>query len=477
MNKKRGIELAISLLSSILYVTIYSFSTSPLYFVSGNDSSVYILLGKFLKDGLTMYTDFFEHKGPIIFFIESVGSHISEGRTGAFVVQIFFMTFTIWGIYRLTKLFCSTKKSIVVTVISLLTLSSYYEGGNLTEEFCLPVIIICLYLMTKFLKSENEETYNYKFAILYGGSFAYCAFIRLTNALPICVFILLVLIILIRKRKWGEILKSGMAFILGMAIIIIPIMIYCYYHNIVKEMIDCSFVYNFKYVTSNQEGLGVNEFKDILYLIPLLMVIVVGIESLIRKKYIYISSALILSGIVGTVLQLKGYYFLHYLIMWIPAFTITVALFFARENNKGFLRKAYNIIMLLGLMWIIVKNIYVGKDVVNAVNSDILKAYDREAKEIVRNIPEKNKNRVLAYNTNIYFYMSTKIDPCYKYYANQDWLGHFDKQASVEFSKKLKNGSIKYLVIEKDIEKKDDVEKHYKLIKKTKNIKLYKYSQ
>ncbi len=474
--KRNILELICSCCTAIVYLLFYGFSTSPFFSITYNDSLVYILLGKYLKDGMMMYKDFFEHKGPIIFFIECIGSFIKEGRIGAFIIQTFFMTFTIWGLFRLAKLFCDTRKSIICVAISFLFLNIYFEGGNLTEEFCLPVIIVSLYLMVKWLKGEALK-YSNKHPIIYGMAFAFCAFIRLTNALPICIFVLVTIVVLIKNKRWIDIIKSTVSFVIGAIIVLTPIVIYCIYNNIVYDMLYSTFLYNISYVSKGASSFSQDiNLMNMLYLLPLAMVTIIGIVGWIKDEFRYLSIALFLSGVLGIILQLSGRFYPHYLIMWVPVILIGVSILI---NNYIQLWKKDTIlkctIASAGLVIVIIgiKNISLAKGIIELKNDNSYEALGYEAEEIAKLIPKSDRDRVLGYNANMIFYLKTDINPCYKYYANQDWLSLSDKKAERDIENYLKKGNIHYLVTGKKIKKEKTVQANFKLVKVTKNYNLY----
>ena len=84
---------------------------------------------------------------------------------------------------------------------------------------------------------------------------------------------------------------------------------------------------------------------------------------------------------------------------------------------------------------------------------------------------------MLGYNTDIYFYVSTGIDPCYKYYGNQDWISRADNKIGKELEKFLTSGKAKYLVASDKIKFKKIVYSNYKLIDRVNNLGLYQYRE
>lgn len=69
------------------FVLRFSYSTSFLYpEYCGFDSAIFQTIGKYWAQGVTPYAQLFDHKGPLIFFVDAVGYWL-HGRSGVLVVQ------------------------------------------------------------------------------------------------------------------------------------------------------------------------------------------------------------------------------------------------------------------------------------------------------------------------------------------------------------------------------------------------------
>jgi len=74
MNKKTKIYIIISLIAIALIMS-YCFKTN--YWnrnIIGIDSSVFISIGEAMHEGKIPYKDIFDHKGPLIYFINYIGT-------------------------------------------------------------------------------------------------------------------------------------------------------------------------------------------------------------------------------------------------------------------------------------------------------------------------------------------------------------------------------------------------------------------
>ena len=140
-------------------------------------------MGKFTADGLIPYTDFFDHKGPVVVFIEWLGFGLTKSNYTLLLLQAIFLTFALYGVYKIAKLFLSTKKSVLMTLVTLPVCSFFMsgQGGNTVEEWILPFLVWSSYFAVRFFAYKEKE-HNFKYSMLYGITFAFAAFSRITNA-------------------------------------------------------------------------------------------------------------------------------------------------------------------------------------------------------------------------------------------------------------------------------------------------------
>ena len=324
--KKLGIYFLICLIS-FLILYIFSTSTSSLY---GNyfedDSAIFIVMGKAIKQGLIPYKDVFDHKGPILFFIQALGQYLSEGRNGIFFLQFIMLSFTNILFFETSKKFCNPSKSIATLLIGLCFFGLFMEEGNLSEELSLPFIATCLYIAITWIKSENlfdKKIYLYSF--LYGINFSIIAFIRLNNAAPICGLILGITIIFISKKEYKKLLKCILSFLLGILVILLPIILYFLKHNALFEMLDATFLFNFKYINTNlYNDYGIMQKIRCSIHIILLTTIVI---PLIRKEK-NLAILLTSTSIISYILLFIGEGFSHYYVISVPLVIVFVSILF-----------------------------------------------------------------------------------------------------------------------------------------------------
>lgn len=87
----------------------------------------------------------------------------------------------------------------------------YYGEGNLTEEYCLPFLIWSFYFAIIYLKSAQEQKAHNKriHSLFYGITFMVCALTRITNAIPLCIVIIIGLLVMVLEKQWRDIITNA----------------------------------------------------------------------------------------------------------------------------------------------------------------------------------------------------------------------------------------------------------------------------
>lgn len=183
----------IAALAGILLLLLASVSTSPLFESYGADSSFFILVGKGMKYGMLPYRDFFDMKGPVLFFYEYLGQLIPgvDSRTGAWIMQCLWMCIDIFLLDRILRV-SNRSLGFFAELILLLPVMIFFaitlDSGNLTEDFSLPFILLTLYFSVKYMVSYPEKPeHPWIYTLCYGACFAVMVFSRITNGIWIAI--------------------------------------------------------------------------------------------------------------------------------------------------------------------------------------------------------------------------------------------------------------------------------------------------
>lgn len=188
---------------SALFLSVFSYYTSPFCKTNGYDSSFFILVGQGMTKGLQPYRNFFDMKGPYLFLIEYLGQLIFYGRVGCFLMQLialFLSPILIDRVHRHSKPDLTLANHTLLLLPYLAFMVVTFAGGGYTEKFSQPFILLCVYFAVKFLDSEAEE-HPPLYAAVYGACFMVLALIRITNTVTICSLVFVIMLCLIIKKS------------------------------------------------------------------------------------------------------------------------------------------------------------------------------------------------------------------------------------------------------------------------------------
>lgn len=429
-KKEKFGYLLFAIVISFVFLLLFSYSTSPLFpKITGYDSSFYQLVGMGMTKGLMPYRDFFEIKGPVMFFIQYLGQVISFGRGGIFLLQIINLTIinvSLVGIAKILKPELKHWHIISIIVISLIFLFTVFDEGNLTEEYSLTFNMICIYLFLKKLKVSQDEQFLLSFML--GLSFGAVALIRITNAIIICVIELMLLFDYLSKKQYQQLFKNVLYCSLGLLTVVIPICIYFSYNGLLKEMIECAFLFATKYAT---EEIGIK--IRWLFILPLLLFYCN--KSMIQNKKNFAFYTLMLLG--NCFILTLGNNYLHYYIMLYPLYGIMLIAVF--NLKKNYLVLGLGVIIAVNIMSAYLPLTYFYDRLFNPDNSMI--ANHNNSLEIGNLIDKKLP--VFSYNANSNFYYDNNIYPSHKY---SFWQNHF-----IELEPEIKNELLNYINSKKAI--------------------------
>lgn len=441
---------------SFLVIFLFSIGTSPFY---GNyytsDSSIFITVGKAMKEGKIVYKDIFDHKGPILFFIQMIGQYICEGRFGIFLLEIFALFISNIFLYKSLCLFTTSKNALLSIFVSMVFMSYFIETGNYSEEYSLPFLSVCLFLALKWLKSENKFSKKiYLYSFIYGICFAIIAFIRLNNAAMICGLALAITIILIKEKRLKTLFGCACSVVLGIFLISIPILLYFYSVDALYDMLYGTFIHNFLYVSSNIQS-NMSLIAKLLILLILTLLTLFNCKTFSNNKNYIL---LIICSYISTLIALYiGPGFNNYYIIAIPLITYLmppIISIFTDKMNKSLKVFIISYVCIIFIIGCFLPQLYYK---FSFSNIGLEKIYSF----INKNIENQNKDKVLAlgmFTAPAYLYGD--FLPCYKYAFMQDYLFYSNPNILTETYNYIKTGNIKYILyIDLDkIENKDKIQ-------------------
>lgn len=314
---------------SICFLLFYSYTTSPLFIHEGMDSAVFKTMGLAILQGKIPYVDIFDHKGPVLYFINALGQFLIPGRLGIFLLQIIGLFTTLIYLFKTANLFVSKLISFLSVLITLFVYGGVISEGNQCEEWMMIFFAISLYYSLNYFTKDNSMPHQWHYSLIYGLCFGLTFFIRPNDAVAQIGGIMLGLSIWLIYKKWYKnLFENVLSFSLGFLLIALPIFIYFAYHDAIDDML-----YGLVGFNSGYAG-GV---KNILLSfigskkLALLLLFIILVVTIYKIKAI---GLFVLVPMLSFQLILLGTnHFPHYYIVLIPIVLLYLVSSFSLQDN------------------------------------------------------------------------------------------------------------------------------------------------
>ncbi len=260
MNIRQIVLLTLILLILSLFVLL---PQSPLFTsVPNRDSGVFLYAGSQILQGKILYRDLWDHKTPLVHFIDAFGLLVSNDSVwGVWFLELVSLVADGFLLFYLIRKMFSDLTSYLVIPFFYLLLTAFYGGGNYTEEYTIP-LILGAYLLLYQIYVDRKRFIFYSF--LLGLLFA-LAFLLRQNGVSLWVGVILFLFFITNFSK--ALIRSLAAFSAGSLIPLMGVIAYFYAHGALFDFYRAAFIYNVFYSGSNSMIDKITHFhKEIVYL-------------------------------------------------------------------------------------------------------------------------------------------------------------------------------------------------------------------
>ena len=484
-KKTRLLPYAVLFILASIFVWNFSYSTSPLTpFYWGGDTAQFLTIGKEWYFGKVPYRDLFDHKGPLIFFVDMLGFAMTNGRstTGVFLLQIIFMTFSLWAFYNIGLMFLKRADfGVVVSFITLICIKANYIEGNTVEEYCIPFIAWSIYGLLTWLTDNDIEYHDSKWAFLYGVTFAVCFLTRLTNAIPFIPGMCIVFFALLLKKQYKNIFENIVAFFIGFLVLTVPFSLYFAWKGCFFEFLDGTLFYNIKYANARKSWILTATSEDIISFLKNFFlswsIFIAGILAAIRKKYLRCAFYL-LTGILEIIFFLSGDNFGQYAYVCIPQICCLIGeITLAIKGDEVETLTAFISAQILCYFMIFVASKSMSGGI--EIHGAYAERWDRGWDSLIEEIPEEERDQFVAYGDNRFkeLYLLNNISPCYKYFVIQEWHASMSEKTREDIHSVFDTCRAKWIAVCGEVSVIEDVlENHYDLVDSNGDYLLYKLS-
>ena len=243
----RFTNLLLALLLIILALTVLT-QANPGTRLPGRDYGFYIYIGDQILHGRLPYRDAWESKPPAIFYLNGLALRIGRGsRWGVWLVELASLLVASALSYRVLKKLWGIWPALAGLIVWLSALDRTLEGGNLTEEYPLPLHFLSFMLFLKLIESPRQRIFNLLLGLAFGISFLF----RPNNAIVEAAVIVVLLIVQVIRREIRGVLNQSLWLAFGTLVPILITGLYFWSQGLLTELLEASLSYNFAYSSTS----------------------------------------------------------------------------------------------------------------------------------------------------------------------------------------------------------------------------------
>ena len=245
MKKERGLALAACAALAALML-LFASQCSPLYPINlWDDANCLLTVGRVMRRGGVLYRDIYEQKGPLLYLIHALAACISDTSFwGVYALEIPALTAALYAAYRLLRLRTGAGFALGAAAVwgALTVTSGSFMRGDSAEEFCLSLLTAALALAYAEY-GRRARPMRAKRLLLCGvlaGGIATIKYTLLGAMIGLCA---VEGALALKEGGAPRALKSAGVFLAGMAIPILPWVIYFAANGALRDAYT-AYIYN-----------------------------------------------------------------------------------------------------------------------------------------------------------------------------------------------------------------------------------------
>ena len=337
-----ALQDALALLFALLLAAAVLSQGNPLLTLPNTDGGFFLYAGRLILQGKLPYVDFWDSKGPGIYYINALGLALGHGlRWGVWLVEFAFLTAGFYLLWRVMSRQWGTAPAAFGLSVGAAGLARVLNGGNLTEEYALLFNAAALYVFWRDITAPAGRAFHpgrpALIGLLAGLSFSF----RANNVGIPAAILLATLLDDIGHRRLRTAAARLALMAAGFAAPVLAGVWYFGQRGALAEFIEAAFLYNFRYAGSRARSLsgllrGFSEDKLGWTAWLGLAGSLVAAAALARKAVLRRplgSFDILLAALLWIEVVLSGLswrQFDHYFISWVPAVAVFSAYLLAQ---------------------------------------------------------------------------------------------------------------------------------------------------
>ncbi len=451
MSRRKLVSLGATLAMAVVFALVFYAFTTPLGPSIGSDNAIYMTMGTALANGYAPYTEIFDHKGPLLFVIETIPQLLSGGYStlALFAQQVIFLFACLVLAGRAARMLHAPES--LTQIVYLALIGSLVGGGNLTEEYTSVFTFIALLtILRTFGRGLPDTAQNLTArAALLGAMAMLCFLTRANNALVLCAMTLALAAGLLAARRFAQLGQCALGFMLGMLAAALPVCIWLHSQGALAESFYGSIVHNMLYAetgdASRMQMLLHSGYGRAAMLMAALSCL--GALTFVKKSPALAFAMVAGAAAAGFAAFVSHKFYDHYLILGAPLAAVGAAAALgalaAKKRREALCVSAA--VLALCVCWLGVK----GKETDEWRRSEAAgwDQFEQEAQALYANVPQDERDAFMAYRAEPKWYVAAKALPCMRFYFLQEILGQANPAVMDEIVQTFETDPPKWLVI------------------------------
>ena len=427
------------------------------------DQDFFQLVGKVWAEGGVPYRDIWDQKGPFIFFVNMLGWKLTGNGFGIVIIECVFLLIAMWFLWLAIGTIHDHERpssndrpayshatDALTLWICVFWIAVCLPGSwNMTELFCLPFLAASAWLVMRSLFAYQDHPADRgvwwipgAWVYVHGLAFGVCFMTRLSNAVGVCVGVLVLTVLMVIRRAWKNLGTCILEFLAGVATFFAPFAVYFAAHGVFYEFMYGTVLYNLHYAggLSATSGLPGISTLVLVFAVPAAMLLVGIIRSIRRKAFTCDSIVLVLGSLAFSVLFFQMFTiqtgsYLHYTVIdvvFLPLVLIPAANVLHNQLPR-IMALACVASLLLGYAWLLTHQV---------------EAWPEFDNTWIARLAKQSQGSIAFYNMNALAYTLNDVKPAYPYAVFQDWQAEFSDDLRIKIADSYAQPRTKILVVQ-----------------------------
>src|SRR5579872_136850 len=325
-----------------------------------DDSSVFAYIGWAMHRGLMPYRDLWDHKGPLLYYLQFAGMSLRSTSTiGIGLLELLALSIAFFLLYRVISSFVSAFVSRVLAVLAVTFVAHFSLGGNMCESWALLPLVMAQYASWRW---SQRISLNWCAPML-GASLA-CIFWIRPNMVTYPAVAMLVLLYAINQSQgfYGALKQfaSASASALALSVLVVAPL---YRWGVFHDFIEAYFGYNAAYsgaLSLSGRFLHTSQLLEQLFPTAVAILGIAGWALWLKEvrgkveingdlPFVYLQTLLWSLPCEIAAASLSGRDYPHYLLPLMPTFIVLAAWFLNRLEKQTKATPAVAVALLIGL--------------------------------------------------------------------------------------------------------------------------------